>query len=73
MGEQLYARLSTRGVIDRILKSGKKGKPKWVRGYRAPRPEDDNGTEIQSTACSRRRCRSGMRLDIVPSETVSQK
>ena len=47
MGEQRYAIVYKRRV-DRILKSGKKGKPKWIRGYRAPRPEDDNSAKIQA-------------------------
>ena len=41
MGEQLYAVVYKKRV-ERILKSGKRGKDKWVRGYRAPRQEDDN-------------------------------
>lgn len=45
MGSQLYAVIYKRRV-KRILKSGKRGKDRWVRGYRAPRPEDDNSAEI---------------------------
>ena len=47
MGEQLYA-IVYKKRIDRILKSGAKGKPKWHRNYRAPRPEDDNRAEIRA-------------------------
>ena len=47
MGEQLYAVVFKRRV-PKILKSGKRGKDKWVRGYRAPRPEDDNSDEIRA-------------------------
>ncbi len=46
MGEQLYAVVYKRRVPGRILKSGKRGKDKWDRGYRAPRPEDDNSADI---------------------------
>jgi adenine-specific DNA methylase len=45
MGEQLYCVVYKRPVQKR-LKSGKLGKPKWVRGYRAPRPEDDNAAAV---------------------------
>lgn len=41
MGDQLFAVPYKRKVVTR-LRSGKLGKPKWIRGYRAPRPEDDN-------------------------------
>ena len=47
MGEQLYAVVYKKRV-PKFLKSGKRGKDRWVRGYRAPRPEDDNGAEIQA-------------------------
>ena len=47
MGEQLFAIVYKRRV-EKILKSGKRGKDKWVRGYRAPRPEDDNSVEIRA-------------------------
>ena len=46
MGEQLFAVVYKRRVETRT-KSGKRGRDKWVRGYRAPRPEDDNGAEIR--------------------------
>ena len=47
MGEQLYAVVYKKRV-EKILKSGKRGKDRWVRGYRVPRPEDDNGAEIRA-------------------------
>ena len=53
MGEQLYAVVYKKRV-EKKLKSGKKRKgPKWVRGYRAPRPEDDNSAEIQAQSWPR--------------------
>ncbi len=67
MGEQLYAVVYKKRV-KKILKSGKRGKDRWVRGYRAPRPEDDNSAEIQA--------RLGEKLpeweafDLVPSERI---
>ena len=47
MGSQLYTVIYKRR-LKTYLKSGKRGKDKWVRGYRAPRPEDDNSAEIQA-------------------------
>ena len=67
MGEQLFAVVYKKRV-KKILKSGKRGKDRWVRGYRAPRPEDDNSAEIQA--------RLGEKLpeweafDLVPSERI---
>ena len=65
MGEQLYAIVYKRR-IDRILKSGKKGTPKWIRGYRAPRPEDDNGAKIQARLAEK--LPEWEALDMVPGE-----
>ena len=65
MGEQLFTVVYKRRV-DRILKSGKKGKPKWIRGYRAPRPEDDNSAIIQARLAEK--LPEWEALDMVPSE-----
>ena len=65
MGEQLYAVVYKKRV-ERILKSGKRGKDKWVRGYRAPRPEDDNAAEIQAKLSEK--LPEWEALDIVPTE-----
>jgi len=46
MGEQLFAVVFKRRIQTR-LKSGKRGKDKWERGYRAPNANDDNFAEIQ--------------------------
>ncbi len=45
MGEQLFAVVFKRRIETRT-KAGKPGRDKWERGYRAPRPEDDNSAEI---------------------------
>ena len=65
MGEQLFA-VVYKKCIKKTLKSGKRGKDKWVRGYRAPRPEDDNSTEIQAKLAEK--LPEWEALDMVPSE-----
>ena len=65
MGEQLFA-VVYKERVTKILKSGKRGKDKWVRGYRAPRPEDDNGAEIQARLDEK--LVEWEAFDIVPSE-----
>lgn len=47
MGEQLYAVVVKRRVPT-TLKSGKRGKDKWERGYRAPMVEDCNEIAISA-------------------------
>lgn len=44
MGEQLYA-VAFKQRTKTLTKTGKVSE-KWIRGYRAPRPEDDNSAEI---------------------------
>ena len=65
MGEQLYAVVFKKRV-KKILKSGKRGKDKWVRGYRAPRQKDDNSAEIQQKLAEK--MPEWQAFDIVPSE-----
>ena len=67
MGSQLYAVIYKRRVKTR-LKSGKRGKDRWVRGYRAPRPEDDNSTQIE--ALLDEKLPEWEALDIIPSERI---
>ncbi len=67
MGEQLYAVVFKKRVI-KILKSGKRGKDRWVRGYRAPRPEDDNSAKIAAKLAEK--LPEWEAFDIVPSEKI---
>ena len=65
MGEQLFA-VVYKDRVEKRLKSGKRGKDKWVRGYRSPRPEDDNSTYIQERLAEK--LPEWEALDVVPSE-----
>ena len=66
MGEQLYAVVYKKRVPGKILKSGKRGKDKWVRGFRAPRPEDDNSEDIAAKLAEK--LPEWEAFDMVPSE-----
>lgn len=72
MGEQLFTVVFKRRVVvpGKVLKSGKRGKPreKWERGYRTPRPQDDNSAEV--TACLAERMPEWEALDFVPSDAI---
>ena len=67
MGEQLFA-VVYKTRVERRLKSGKRGKDTWVRGYRAPRPEDDNSLEIKTRL--NEKLPEWEALDLVPSEVI---
>ena len=69
MGEQLFA-VVYKKRIKKILKSGERGKDKWVRGYRAPRPEDDNSAEIQARLAEK--LTEWEALDMVPGEDIPE-
>ena len=65
MGDQLFAVVYKKRV-EKILKSGKRGKDKWVRGYRAPRPEDDNSDQVAARLAEK--LQEWEAFDYVPSE-----
>ena len=64
MGEQLFTVVYKKRVL---TKTGKT-REKWVRGYRAPRSEDDNGAAIQARLAEK--LPEWEALDIVPSERI---
>ena len=67
MGHQLYAVVYRKRILRR-LKSGKRGKDKWVRGYRAPRASDDNGAEVARLLADK--LPEWLALDILPTEKI---
>lgn len=67
MGEQLFAIVYKRRIETRT-KTGKRGKDKWVRGYRAPRPEDDNSAQIAAHLAEK--LEEWEAFDFVPSEAI---
>ncbi|MXY68846.1 MAG: DUF1156 domain-containing protein [Acidobacteriia bacterium] len=67
MGEQLFAVVYKRR-IETKTKSGKRGRDKWVRGYRAPRAEDDNSADIDAKLAEK--LAEWQALDFAPSERI---
>lgn len=69
MGEQLFAVVFKRR-IETTTKSGKRGRVKWERGYRAPRSEDDNSAYIGARLAEK--IEEWDTLDFVPSESIGE-
>ena len=67
MGEQLFAVVYKRRVETKT-KSGKRGRDKWIRGYRALQQNDDNGGEILAKLAEK--LPGWEALDIVPGEKI---
>ena len=67
MGEQLYTVVYQRRLRT-TLKSGKRGRDRWVREYRSPRPEDDNAAEIRARL--EEKLQEWEAFDMVPSERI---
>jgi putative DNA methylase len=68
MGEQLFAVVYKRRLPTAYTKTGKLNADKWERGYRAPRPEDDNSEAI--TAALAEKLPEWEALDLVPNEAI---
>jgi putative DNA methylase len=68
MGEQLYTVVFKKMVITGHTKAGKP-KEKWVRGYRAPRPEDDVSQAVAEALAEK--LPDWEALDMVPTEPIA--
>ncbi|MFM1798265.1 MAG: hypothetical protein RLZZ117_543, partial [Cyanobacteriota bacterium] len=68
MGEQLFAVVFKRRLPAEYTKTGKAKKDKWERGYRAPRPEDDNTAAIEAALAEK--MPEWEALDLVPNEEI---
>ena len=68
MGEQLFAVVFKRRLATAYTKTGKAKAPKWERGYRAPRPEDDNSAQIAAALAEK--LPEWEALDLVPNEEL---
>ena len=66
MGEQLFAVVYNRKKPTEYTKTGKPKKDKWERGYRAPRPEDDNSAVIETALANK--MPEWEALDLIPNE-----
>jgi putative DNA methylase len=68
MGEQLFAVVFKRMLPKEYTKTGKSKREKWERGYRAPRPDDDNSATIEAALAEK--LPEWEALDLVPNETL---
>jgi putative DNA methylase len=68
MSEQLFAVVFKRKLDTEYTKTGKPKKDKWERGYRAPRPEDDNSSAIEAALAEK--LPEWEALDLVPNEVI---
>ncbi len=69
MGDQLYTVVYRKKVITGYTKAGKP-KQKWVRGYRAPRPEDDVSQTVADALAAK--LPDWEALNIIPTEAIGE-
>lgn len=69
MGEQLYAIVYKQRVVVGTTKAGKP-KEKWIRGYRAPRDDDDVSALVRAKLDAK--MPEWEALDIVPNESIGE-
>jgi adenine-specific DNA methylase len=69
MGDQLFA-VVYKYAATKVTKSGKAGKQEWLRGYRSPRPEDDNAQEIIGRLADK--LPEWESLGVVPTEPIDE-
>jgi adenine-specific DNA methylase len=67
LGDQLFAVVVKRRV-ETFTKTGKRGRDKWIRGYRAPRPADDNAAAIEARL--KEKLMEWDALDYLPNEDI---
>lgn len=70
MGEQLFAVVFKHRLATGYTKTGKPKKDKWERGYRAPRPEDDNSAQLAAALAEK--MPEWEALDLVPNEAIPE-
>ncbi|MYK07925.1 MAG: DUF1156 domain-containing protein, partial [Synechococcus sp. SB0670_bin_20] len=70
MGEQLFAVVYKRKLPTEDTKTGKPRKAKWRRGYRAPRPQDDNSAAVAAALADK--LPEWEALDVVPNEEYGE-
>jgi len=70
MGEQLFAVVFKHRLATAYTKTGKPKKDKWERGYRAPRPEDDNSAQLATALAEK--IPEWEALDLVPNEAIPE-
>ncbi|PSB37934.1 DUF1156 domain-containing protein [Aphanothece minutissima] len=70
LGEQLFAVVFKRRQPTEYTKTGRPKKDKWVRGYRAPRHEDDNNEAIEAALADK--LPEWEALDLIPNEEYGE-
>ena len=72
MGDQLFAVVFTKRIVTGYTKATKKKpsspKIRWEKGFRSPRPEDDNSTAIEAVLANK--LPEWEALDLVPNEQI---